>query len=196
MFNWLDLYIGLGAIILFVIGIRAGFLRSLLSLFGTYLAVYITQTVAPNLIKAASFLSVEETRSGYVILFLVIFGIMYLVVEFLLTVLKNIIIISILGPIDNVLGGLLSIFKALVIAGMVIETILLLPLSDQQLKNINQSYFKDWAIKAFKKTYPLALSAAPKIKVYFSEQPMPAVDIKMITAEAGKIKNTLEGVLK
>ncbi|MFA4967942.1 MAG: CvpA family protein [Candidatus Margulisiibacteriota bacterium] len=193
MLNSIDIFIGLGVLIFFALGIKSGFLKSFLSVCGVYGEIYLAQLATPMIIKTASFLEHPEAKTGYVIVFFVLFIIFFVVFEFLLGILKNLVNISILGPADKILGGIVSIFKAMLIAGIVIEVVYILPLTDEQLKYANQSFLKDWAIKSFKISYPFAIKTAEKTSGFISEKLGPGIKQKssmalgMITTEASKI---------
>ena len=191
--NSIDIIIGFGILIFFGFGIKGGFLRSFLSLCGVYGEIYLAQLVAPAIIKSASFLKPEEAKLGYVIVFFMLFLLLFLILEFLLGILKNIINVSILGPADKVLGGIVSIFKALLIAGLIIEVVCILPLSNDQLKYLDQSYLKEWAVKSFKISYPFAIKTAEKTSNIISQTVNPKLKeqssfaLSMITTEASKL---------
>lgn len=191
--NSIDIFIGFGILIFFGLGIKSGFLKSFLSLCGVYGEIYLAQLVAPAIIKSAGFLKADEAKIGYVIVFFVIFLILFIVLEFILGILKNIINVSILGPADKLLGGIVSIFKALLIAGIIIEVVYMLPLSNDQLKYLNQSYLRDWAVKSFKISYPFAIKTAEKTSNIISQTVNPKLKeqssfaLSMITTEASKL---------
>ncbi|HTY13842.1 MAG TPA: CvpA family protein [Candidatus Omnitrophota bacterium] len=203
--SMIDLYIIVGALVFFVIGVRTGFLRAALSVLAVYAAIYVAQAFAPVLIRSSAFMGVEETKAGLLTMTFIIFGICYLALEFILVILKSIISISILGPIDKLLGGLVSIFKAFLIAGMIINSLYILPLTDEQLHYINQSFLKDWAIQCYLKTYPLATTAAQnttgwilnKLNLKMAEPQKGAeAVVTAVTAEATKLKSTLDALPK
>jgi len=162
MYNSLDLFIVAGMAFFFLLGANSGFLRSALSTMGVYLEIFLAQLITPVLIQAATILTAQEVKTGYVVIFFSIFGLILLIVELGLTILKNIVNITVLGHADRILGALVSIFKALLITGMIIEVISTMPLTEQQIKYINQSYLKEFAVNIFKRTYPLAIDAAQK----------------------------------
>jgi len=143
-----------------LLGMNSGFLRSTLSTLGVYLEIFLAQMTAPLLIQAATILTTQETKTGYVVVFFSVFLLAYLIVELVLTIVRNIINITVLGHADRILGALVSIFKALIIAGMMIGVINTMPLTEQQTKYMNQSFLKESAVYLFKRTYPLAIDAA------------------------------------
>jgi len=160
MLNSLDLFILAGVAFFFLLGMNSGFLRSTLSTLGVYLEIFLAQMTAPLLIQAATILTTQETKTGYVVVFFSVFLLAYLIVELVLTIVRNIINITVLGHADRILGALVSIFKALIIAGMMIGVINTMPLTEQQTKYMNQSFLKESAVYLFKRTYPLAIDAA------------------------------------
>ncbi|KAF0134838.1 MAG: hypothetical protein FD145_406 [Candidatus Saganbacteria bacterium] len=190
--NSLDMYIGAAMLVLFAYGIQSGIIRSLISVFGVYLAVYLSQNLTDGIIKMASILSAEESKIGHIVVLIVTFIVLCIIVEFFLYMLKNVINISILGSIDKILGGIIGASKALVIAGFIIEAVMLLPPSKDQLNTLNHSFLKDWADKAFKNTYPLTISAVPKIRDFFTERVEVRINsINFVSAEAEKIKKAI-----
>ncbi len=204
--SMIDLYIVVGALVFFVIGLRTGLLRSLLSVLCVYASIYIAQTLAPAIIRSASFLSVEETKPGLLTMSLIIFGICFIAFEFILFVLKSIVSISILGPVDKLLGGLVSVFKAFLIAGMIIDMCFILPLTEEQLHYINQSFLKDWAIQCYRRTFPMATTAAQNASdlimqklnlTVANDHTQTAVNaVAAVSTEAVKLKSTLDALPK
>ena len=49
--SMIDLYIVVGALVFFAIGLRTGLLRSVLSVLCVYASIYIAQTLAPAIIS-------------------------------------------------------------------------------------------------------------------------------------------------
>jgi len=196
--NQIDIWVGLAALLFIAFGFLSGFMRSFLSLFWTYLCIYLATNLAPSIIAVFSVLSVEESSIGKVIMILGIFAGVYLIGEILLFMLKNLVSIQILGPLDKVLGALVTAFKVLIIVGFVFEIILTLPLDENQIRDINSTISKQWGQQVFKISYPLAVSMGTRAGQMFSgvkvdTPPQVAVmppDLKLVTAEASKIVET------
>jgi membrane protein required for colicin V production len=199
MYNSLDLFIVAGIAFFFLLGMNSGFLRSALSTLGVYLEIFLAQLITPVLIQAATILTAQEVKTGYVVIFFSIFVLILLIIELALTILRNIVNITVLGHADRILGALVSIFKALLIAGMIIEVLGTMPLSEEQTKYINQSYLAENAVNIFKRTYPLAIEAAQKTSQIIYQQmdtqvkqSSVAAVVNVVTSEVVKIKSTLE----
>jgi len=194
----IDIYIGLGTLGLITLGYLSGLLRSLLSLIWVYFCIFISSGFGPVVIAAFSFLSVEESQMGKVVLILAIFVILYLVGELILAMVKNIVSITVLGALDKVLGGVVAVVKALLIAGFVFEVIFILPLSEETKNNINSSRLKELGTQIFKTTYPLAVALGGRTQELVSRQidsteiTQAPIDIKVVTAEASKVIETVK----
>lgn len=189
--NQIDLWIGLAALLFIAFGFVSGFMRSFLSLLWTYLCIYLATNLAPSIIGVFSVLSVEESQIGKVILILGVYAVGYLIGEVLLFMLKNLVAIQILGPMDKVLGALVTAFKVLIIVGFVFEMILTLPLSENQLRDINSTISKQWGQQVFKISYPLAVSMGERAGQMFSGVKVEAPPVALVvTAEASKIVET------
>jgi len=198
--NQIDLWIGLAALLFIAFGFISGFMRSFLSLLWTYLCIYISTNFAPSIIAVFSVLSVEESQIGKVILILGVYAVGYLIGELFLFMLKNLVSVSILGPMDKFLGALVTAFKVLIIVGFAFEIILTLPLNESQLRDINSAISKQWGQQVFKMSYPLAVSMGTRAGQMFSgtkEEAVPDLtlqtpDLKVVTAEASQIVETVK----
>jgi uncharacterized membrane protein required for colicin V production len=196
--NQIDLWVGLAALVFIAFGFLSGFMRSFLSLLWTYLCIYLATNFAPSIIAVFSVLSVEESSIGKVIMILGVYAVGYLIGEVFLFMLKNLVSVSILGPLDKVLGALVTAFKVLIIVGFVFEVVLTLPLDENALRNINSTISKQWGQQVFKISYPLAVSMGARAGQMFSgvKVETPPVDLsqtpdlKLVTAEASKIVGT------
>lgn len=192
MFNSIDITIGVALLMFFIFGLKTGLLRNFLSILWIYFCVYFSTAFSSAVISAVSYLLSDERKIGQTVLALALFVMLYLLGEFVLALLKNVVSVKLLGPLDGLLGGLSGVIKALLIAGFIIEMVLLFPLAEETKKSINESRLKGWAVDTLHRTYPLALSAAPQVKKFVDQRVLPAatravVDLKVVTAEAGKV---------
>lgn len=193
MFNSVDLTIGVGLLLFFLFGLKTGILRNFLSILWIYFCVYFSTAFSVAVIGLVAYLLSDERKIGQTVLAIALFVILYLLGEFVLALLKNVVSIKLLGPLDSLLGGLSGAIKALLICGFIIETILLLPLAETTKKTINESRLKGWAADTLRRTYPLALSAAPQIKHFVDQKMIPAFqESKVVTAEASKVIQTVK----
>jgi len=202
MFNSIDVTIGVVLLIFFVFGLKTGLLRNFLSILWIYFCVYFSTAFSAAVIGLVSYLLSDERKIGQTVLALALFVILYLLGEFVLALLKNVVSVKLLGSLDGLLGGLSGVIKALLITGFIIEMVLLFPLAEETKKSINESRLKGWAADTLRRTYPLALSAAPQIKHFVDQKiipavkgrtaAVPAVDLKVVTAEAGKVVQTVK----
>jgi len=198
--NQIDIWVGLAALLFIAFGFLSGFMRSFLSLLWTYLCIYLATNFAPSIIAVFSVLSVEESSIGKVIMILGVYAVGYLIGEVFLFMLKNLVSIQILGPLDKVLGALVTAFKVLIIVGFVFEIILTLPLDENQIRDINSTISKQWGQQVFKISYPLAVSMGTRAGQMFSgakEEAVPDLalqtpDLKVVTAEASQIVETVK----
>lgn len=200
--NQIDLLIVFGIIAYIFFGARSGLIRTVVSLGGIYLAVYAAQNLAPIMVKSATFLAVEETRPGFVWMFLFIFVVIDGLVELFVFIFRDFVSIRILGVLDPVLAVVVSVFKAMLIAGMIIEVTMILPLTDDQKAYMNQSYLREWAVKAFTVSYPVAITFAAGASEYISQRLIPQLRHGSVTvaaaatSEAGKLKSSLDNFLR
>jgi uncharacterized membrane protein required for colicin V production len=193
MFNSVDLTIGVGLLLFFVFGLKTGLLRNFLSILWIYFCVYFSTAFSSVVIQAVSYLLSDERKIGQAVLALALFAILYLLGEFVLALLKNLVSVKLLGPLDGLLGGLSGVIKALLIAGFVFELVLTLPLAEATRKFINESRLKGIAADTLHRTYPLALSAVPQVRQFVDQKIIPAVkESKVVTAEAGKVVQTVK----
>ncbi|MFA4905709.1 MAG: CvpA family protein [Candidatus Margulisiibacteriota bacterium] len=193
MFNSIDLAIGAALLLFFLFGLKTGLMRNFLSILWIYFCVYLSTAFSRIIVQTVPFLHTEERSMGQTVLALALFAILYFLGEFGLALLKNLVSVKLLGPLDGLLGGLSGVVKTLLICGFILETILLLPLAETAKKTINESRLKGWASDALYRTYPLALSAAPQIKQFVDQKLVPAVqESKVVTAEAEKVVKTLK----
>jgi uncharacterized membrane protein required for colicin V production len=201
MFNSIDITIGVALLLFFIFGLKTGLLRNFLSILWIYFCVYFSTAFSSAVISAVSYLLSDERKIGQTVLALALFVILYLLGEFVLALLKNVVSVKLLGPLDGLLGGLSGVIKALLITGFIIEMILLFPLAEETKKSINESRLKGWAVDTLRRTYPLALSAVPQVKSFVDQKILPVVkgsnsaqvvDLKVVTAEAGKVVQTVK----
>jgi uncharacterized membrane protein required for colicin V production len=203
MFNSIDVTIGVVLLIFFVFGLKTGLLRNFLSILWIYFCVYFSTAFSAAVIGLVSYLLSDERKIGQTVLALALFVILYLLGEFVLALLKNVVSVKLLGSLDGLLGGLSGVIKALLITGFIIEMVLLFPLAEDTKKSINESRLKGWAVDTLRRTYPLALSAAPQVMKFVDQKILPVVkgsnsaqvvDLKVVTAEAGKVVQTVRRV--
>jgi uncharacterized membrane protein required for colicin V production len=201
MFNSIDVTIGVVLLIFFVFGLKTGLLRNFLSILWIYFCVYFSTAFSAAVIGLVSYLLSDERKIGQTVLALALFVILYLLGEFVLALLKNVVSVKLLGSLDGLLGGLSGVIKALLITGFIIEMVLLFPLAEETKKSINESRLKGWAADTLRRTYPLALSAAPQVMKFVDQKILPVVkgsnsaqvvDLKVVTAEAGKVVQTVK----
>lgn len=169
--NQIDLWIGLIALVYTFFGYRFGLVNTLASIVLILLSTYLASSFAPIAVGSFRFLLVQETVLGLTVFFFAIFLILYLAGEFLLAVFKNIIQISVLGPLDKVGGLVLGFIKGLVICAIFIEVLIGLPPSKATLNRINSSFMFDWGKTVLGYIYPMAVRTyAPKVKSFIEDK--------------------------
>jgi len=90
--------------------------------------------------------------------------------------------------------------KALLIAGFVFEVIFILPLPEETKNNVNSSRLKELGTQIFKTTYPLAVALGGRTQDLVSQKigeiktETAAVDLKVVTAEASQVIETIKRV--
>ncbi len=182
--NSIDLYYS-GALLFFVIlALRSGFLRTLLSSIGLYIAVYFGSIIASGISSNPIFALSGNNKAGEGVLYLSIFLGIYIATEVFLIVLKNIINIQILGTIDSLLATILGLAKGAVFVTMIINILIFLPMDSKVKKEIDNSVIKIYGDNLIKITYPFFTSSLPNIQKEFSTKVLPAISlIKPLSTE-------------
>jgi uncharacterized membrane protein required for colicin V production len=157
----IDLIIGLFILLFVFLGLREGLAKTLGSIVLIFLALFFSNSsidflarVSPELTKSGSFAASA--------VFLGIWAVIYALLDFLLgLILRRIITIIVLGPLDRVAGTLLGVFKGLLIAGIVLQLSLCFPIAAQTKKRIMDSSAAKFSIATYQWAYPLAKKWTP-----------------------------------
>ena len=162
----LDLIIGIVVLLFVALGLREGIIKSL----GSVIAVFVALFLATGVIN---FLARSEPRFAdpsflaATIIFLVVWGLAFILIDLVLTLLfKKLITVIVLGPVDKVGGMIIGGFKGALICGIVLQLALAFPFSDATKFEIKHARFSQWAIALYQKAYPYAEKIAPKVSEF------------------------------
>jgi membrane protein required for colicin V production len=158
-----DLIVGVIVFLFFLLGLREGIVKSLLSVG----AVFVSLFLASN---ALNYLATETPQFGdpnYIwttIVFMIVAAISYLFLDLILTLLlKKIVTIIVLGPVDKIGGVLVGGFKGLLICGIALQLILALPISAQTRGLIKESKLSLLSISIYQWAFPQVKKIAPQL---------------------------------
>jgi uncharacterized membrane protein required for colicin V production len=185
--NNIDLYFLVLSVVLFVLGLKAGFLR-------TFCAVILVLASAIIALNAGTFMGEVYSRiiaggldaqSGRALIFIIFFLVLVALSEILLGLLKGLVSITILGPLDMWMGGFLGIVRALIIGAAVCDMLIVLPIQLSTREAINTSVFRSYGEQILRVTFPIALSSGPAVQQFLAKTVVPVVSsIKPPSLEA------------
>ncbi len=185
--NSIDIYFLVLSVVLFVFGLKGGFLR-------TFCAVLLIYPSALIAMAAGTFMGDVYSRfasggvdaqSGRALIFIIFFIILVALSEILLGLLKGLVSITILGPLDIWIGGLLGVVRALLIGAAICDMMIVLPIQLSTRDAINSSVFRSYGEQLLRITFPIALSSGPAVQKFFVKTVVPVVaSIKPPSLEA------------
>ena len=185
--NSIDINISILAVTMFLFGLKAGFLRTLLAVLSVYASAIIS--LGSSTFLGGSSISVlgggTLDQSGTAVLFIIIFVVLNIFAEVLLTLMKSLISVTLLGSLDMWFGAALGVVRALLIGAVICDMMIYMPISISTRDAINKSFMRTSGEAILKITYPLALSAAPNVSKFLSDNVVPViVSIKPPSFEA------------
>ena len=132
----LDVIVGIIICVFFLLGLYEGIVKSLGSVALAFFSLYLAKSTIGFLAKGASQFS-DPSFLGTAVIFLVVFVVTYGLLDLLLNIiLKKIIMVVVLGPLDKVGGFMIGGFKGMLICGIVLQMMLYFPVSAQTKKRI------------------------------------------------------------
>jgi len=149
-----DLIIGIFVLLFLVLGLREGLVKTLLSILLVYIALFLSTAALNAMAKVTPGLA-DPTNAPAVCAFIVIWLITYIVLDLILgLLLRKVITVTVLGPLDKVAGVLLGAFKGMLIAGIILQLNFCFPVAESTRKMIAESNSVRFAIAAYQWTYP------------------------------------------
>jgi len=159
----LEVVIGIIIFAFILLGAREGLVKSLAStalvFFSLFLATYVIESLTKNSPQYS-----DPNFSGTIILFFIIWIVSFIVTDILLTILlRKVIKVVVLGPIDMAGGLVVGGFKGLLISSIVFQLALALPFSAPNKKAILDSTFVGVSFQAYQWAYPYVRQVTPKL---------------------------------
>ncbi|MBU1026642.1 MAG: CvpA family protein [Candidatus Margulisbacteria bacterium] len=185
----LDVLIGIIILIFAALGSREGIAKSLLSVLLVFAALFLASGAVNYLAQNYPQFK-DPTYIGATIIFLLVWLVSYLLIDFLLGFLvRRIIRIVILGPADIIGGILIGAFKGFLISGIILQLILYLPISDATKKQISESTLSRFSITAYHWLYPFAKKAVPVVSSWLNKSPLNEIkDDKKLEKKPAEVK--------
>ena len=186
----MDIVIGVAILVFVILGLREGAVKAALSLILLFLSVFLATSFLDFLGKGLAQFN-NPHYLGSIVVFLAVAGIFFLFFDFVLTVLFNkVICITILGPVDRVVGVLVGGFKGVLICGIVFQSILNLPLSSQNKQHLADSRLLRFTIQAYQRAHPYAKKVFPMLNEFMQENVLEKVE------KNGALKQGVEEIKK
>jgi uncharacterized membrane protein required for colicin V production len=165
----LDIAVGIVILLFIALGLREGIIKSLGSVAVVFVALFVA-TGAINLLSQSNPQFSDPNYLGATIAFLVVWGLSYLGLDLLLTLLlKKVITVIVLGPVDKIGGLLIGGFKGVLICGIVLQLSLYLPFSEESKKQITEAPLSRFTIAAYQWAYPYAKRIAPRVNEFMKK---------------------------
>lgn len=167
--NGLDILLGIFILFFGLLGYFSGFLRSFLGIIIVLLSVYLSSNFSHAILSSFGFLG-DASKNSYPILFLFLFLLLYFLGEIILSLLKRIIKVVILGPLDGICGMLASGIRGVLLLGVIFQIILKLPISSSWRALISDSIIIGFSQEILLKLYPFVVSKMPEVESFFKEK--------------------------
>jgi uncharacterized membrane protein required for colicin V production len=158
-----DLIVGVIVFLFFLLGLREGIVKSLLSVG----AVFVSLFLAANALNYLANQAPQFADPKYIwttVVFMLVAAISYLILDLILTLLlKKIITVTVLGPVDKIGGFFVGGFKGLLICGVALQLVLALPISAETRKLVKESKLSLLSISIYEWAFPQAKKIAPQL---------------------------------
>lgn len=164
-----DLIIGLLVVAFVFLGVRDGLARSLGSVITFFLALFASAAVI-EFFSAYSPVYKDYLNIATVLTFIFVWLVIMVVLELLLgLLLKRVITVTVLGPVDRVLGGIVGAGRGLLVLGLMLQLVLSLTLPAAFKAVINEAFLAKLSISAYQWAFPLAKKTVPQINQTMKE---------------------------
>lgn len=198
MISGIDIICAVAVVFLAVLGLRAGFLSSLLSVVLAYFTIFFSAGAARFSSGGSAFLSLNQ-QLFYAAIFFFLFLIIYIIGEFVIWALKKIISVRLMGPLDPIAAAILGGFKAFLIMGVFFSLAASFPLSSGMREIVAKSHFQKLSINIYQRTYPFAQAAIPKItRLFEGGSKIKEIDVSSVSSvvPAELVTKTVEIISK
>lgn len=177
-----DLIIGLLVVGFVFLGVRDGLAKSLGGVITFFLALFASAAVI-EFFSAYSPVYKDYLNLATVLTFVFVWLVVLIILELLLgLLLKKVIAVTVLGPVDRVLGGIVGGGRGLLVLGLVLQLMLSLAVPAAFKTAINGAFLSKLSISAYQWAFPLAKKTVPQIN-----QTMQENIINKIHVEVGDI---------
>jgi uncharacterized membrane protein required for colicin V production len=167
--NSLDIFLAIFILFYGLLGYVSGFLRSFLGIVVVLLSIYLSSNFSHVVLSSFGFLG-EASKSAYPVLFLFLFLLLYLLGEILLSFVKRVIKVVILGPLDGLCGMIASGIRGILLLGVIFQIILKLPISSAFRAVISDSIIIGYSQEILVRVYPFVVSKMPEVETFFKEK--------------------------
>lgn len=185
-----DIIIGIFILLFLYLGLRDGIIKSLFSIILVFIALFLA--------TAAIGSYANPNNPGSVFFFIIIWAVIFVLVDFILNLLlRKIISITVLGPVDKVAGAALGVFKGVLIAGIILQVNFCFPIDASTKKLIAEARLTKISIAVYEWAYPFARKwshyLGPVGKANFMEEVSRSQKIPAsVTIEAESIRKDLQ----
>jgi membrane protein required for colicin V production len=134
--NTLDLVLGAILVLLLIRGLYNGFIREVASIVGLFIGFILASRLYPGVVPLVGRF-VEDQSYANIISYVIVLCGTFFVVLLVLSILRNIVRLSLLGNLDRVAGGAMGLIKGAVLCAIVLIVLTAFLPSDN--KNLSQS---------------------------------------------------------
>ncbi|MDD4179545.1 MAG: CvpA family protein [Candidatus Margulisbacteria bacterium] len=195
-----DIIIAVFVLLFLYLGYREGLAKTAGTIILAFVALFVATTALTLLAKASPELSNPANCAGLQIFFGLWF-ITYIILDVILgLLLRKIVTVTILGPIDKFAGLALGGFKGMLIAGIILQLYFCFPLAETTKKTIADSSMTKLSIMTYHWAYPYAKRWSKYLGEFGRENMLEKVqgsgNVPVdISAEAEKLKKANPGEL-
>ena len=174
-------------------GFREGLVKALGSIVMVFLALFGATAFLQFLAKNSAYFT-DPTSASAVVAFFAAWLVSFFILDLLLgLVLSKVIRIIVLGLLDRVAGVVLGGLKGLLVAGIILQLLLCLPLASERKKQMLDSTLCKISIATYQRAYPMAQKWAPYFNDFLKENLIEKMQMQkkipeLVSAEAEKIK--------
>jgi membrane protein required for colicin V production len=166
----LDLVVGIAVLAFILLGMREGLIKALGGVAAVFAALFLATGALGHLSQQSPKLS-DPNNLGASVIFLLVWTLSYILLEFLLSILfKKIVRIVVLGQLDRVGGMVVGGFKGLLVCGLIFDLALFSPMSPAVKKLINESKGPEISMRVYRWAYPFAKKVVPQVQNFWEDK--------------------------
>ena len=178
MANWIDV-IAVIAIAFFVYNSSTrGVMRSLLDVFVVLISIFLAGMLFKVLSGSIMPFLRSTDRAVYAITFTVFWIIAYVLCDLVAASINKIMKVTFMNPIEGLGGALLGLIKGILIVGLVIQLVMLLPVSPTYKDLVNLSLSKRLSLPTLQRSYSSIFGMFPQIDLFWQQKVVPSVPTK------------------